>query len=164
MNLTQMPAHLFLANMGKTVLRPGGVRATRRIIDHLALTAKSVVLEVAPNMGTTAIDLAKTYGCRVVGVDLHGPSLQKAKENVQKEGLEHLITLQMGDARALPFEDQTFDAVLNEAMLTMLPNKDKEKALQEYHRVLKPGGRLGTHDLTYLRQKSPTSKRSESGR
>ncbi|NSL50220.1 class I SAM-dependent methyltransferase [Calidifontibacillus erzurumensis] len=148
MNALKMPAHLFLASLGKKMLRPGGRRATERIIQHLELTPDSVVLEVAPNMGTTAIHLAKTYGCKIYAVDIHGPSLEKAKENVKKEGLEDQIILQMGDARKLPFEDGMFDAVINEAMLTMLPNKEKMKAIQEYYRVLKPGGRLGTHDLT----------------
>ncbi|WP_234410388.1 SAM-dependent methyltransferase [Caldalkalibacillus mannanilyticus] len=148
MNTLQMPAHLFLASLGKKMLRPGGIRATKRILDKLQLTSESVVLEVAPNMGTTAIYTAKTYGCKVIGVDLHGPSLEKAKENIKKEGLEDQITLLMGDARKLPFENECFDAVINEAMLTMLPNKGKHEALMEYHRVLKKGGRLGTHDLT----------------
>jgi SAM-dependent methyltransferase len=147
MNALMMPAHLFLASLGKTMLRPGGRRATQRIIDHLSLNEHSLVLEVAPNMGTTAIQLAKTYGCKIVAVDIHGPSLERAKENVKKAGLQEQITLVMGDARKLPFPDQSFDAVINEAMLTMLPNRHKLQALQEYYRVLKPGGKLGTHDL-----------------
>lgn len=148
MNALQMPGHLFLAGLGKKMLRPGGKLATERILDHFELNENSIVLEVAPNMGTTAIHLVKTYGCKVYAVDIHGPSLEKAKENVKNAGLEDKIILQMGDARKLPFEDEMFDAVINEAMLTMLPNKDKIKALQEYYRVLKKGGKLGTHDLT----------------
>lgn len=148
MDPLKMPGHLFLASLGKKMLRPGGRQATERILDHLQLNENSIVLEVAPNMGTTAIHLVKTYGCKVYGVDIHGPSLEKAKENVRNAGLEDHIFLQMGDARKLPFEDGMFDAVINEAMLTMLPNKDKQKALNEYYRVLKVGGRLGTHDLT----------------
>ncbi|SDZ30867.1 Methyltransferase domain-containing protein [Evansella caseinilytica] len=148
MNPLKMQGHLFLASLGKKMLRPGGKQATERIIEHLDLNENSTVLEVAPNMGTTAIQLVKTYGCKVYGVDIHGPSLEKATANVRAAGLEDNIVLQMGDARKLPFENETFDAVINEAMLTMLPDKDKETALQEYYRVLKPGGKLGTHDVT----------------
>ncbi len=52
-----------------------------------------------------------------------------------------------GNATKLPFEDNSFDIVINEAMLTMLPVKAKEKAIAEYFRVLKPNGILLTHDV-----------------
>lgn len=155
MNAAQMPAHMFLAAMGKTMLRPGGFRTTKRIVDYLQLTPESTVLEVAPNMGTTSVYLAKTYGCKIVAMDIHGPSLERAKENIKNAGVEHLVTLVMGDARRLPFEDESFDAVINEAMLTILPNKEKGKALNEYYRVLKPEGRLGTHDIMFKSAPTP---------
>ena len=47
----------------------------------------------------------------------------------------------------LDFEDETFDLIINEAMLTMLPNEEKAKALKNYNRVLKKGGYLLTHDV-----------------
>ena len=50
----------------------------------------------------------------------------------------------------LPFEDEQFDIILNEAMLTMLPLKAKVQALREYYRVLKPGGMLLTHDIAII--------------
>ena len=51
------------------------------------------------------------------------------------------------DALKLDFEDETFDLIINEAMLTMLPNEEKAKALKNYHRALKKGGYLLTHDV-----------------
>lgn len=45
----------------------------------------------------------------------------------------------MADASKLPFADNSFDVVINEAMLTMYGDKAKTKLLQEYYRVLKPG-------------------------
>lgn len=57
----------------------------------------------------------------------------------------------------LPFEDQSFDIILNEAMLTMLPYQIKEKVLNEYYRVLKPNGIILTHDIAIInRQEAPT--------
>ena len=50
----------------------------------------------------------------------------------------------------LPFEDQSFDIILNEAMLTMLPYQIKEKVLNEYYRVLKPNGIILTHDIAII--------------
>jgi ubiquinone/menaquinone biosynthesis C-methylase UbiE len=146
----RLPTHLFLASLGKTRLRPGGKEATDRIIESCHITKESKVLEVAPNMGTTAIYLAKTFGCHVTGIDLHVPSVEKAKENIKANQLEHLITIQHGNALDLPFENESFDIVINEAMLSMLPHELKIKAISEYFRVLKPGGRLVTHDLLLM--------------
>lgn len=94
-----LPGHLFLAGLGKTVLRPGGRMGTEKIVQDIQPNKDSIILEVAGNMGTTAIHLAKTYGCRIVGVDLHKESLEKARRNVAKEGLEDLITLQIAEFR-----------------------------------------------------------------
>lgn len=129
------------------MLRPGGREATDRIIKASHIKKETKVLEVAPNMGTTAIYLAKTFGCHVTGVDIHAESVEKARRNVENHGLEGLIDIQHGNAMNLPFEDNTFDVIINEAMLTMLQGEQKKKALSEYYRVLKPEGVLGTHDL-----------------
>ncbi|MBN3525252.1 SAM-dependent methyltransferase [Paenibacillus apiarius] len=140
-------AHLFLASLGKTRLRPGGKTATERILGACQITSDTKLLEVAPNMGTTAIHIAQTYGCDVTGVDLHEPSVQKARENIRSHGLENSVRIELGNALSLPFADESFDVVINEAMLSMLPLEHKRQALKEYRRVLKPGGRLATHDL-----------------
>lgn len=139
--------HNFLARLGKTRLRPGGRKATEWLIEQGHFTADKAVLEVACNMGTTAIGLAKRFGCRIEGVDLDESALAKAEHNIAAQGVQHLIHVQRANAMKLPFADATFDIVINEAMLTMLPLPAKQKAVTEYFRVLKPGGVLLTHDV-----------------
>ncbi|QLK86858.1 class I SAM-dependent methyltransferase [Staphylococcus sp. 17KM0847] len=139
--------HTFLAKLGKTRLRPGGKRATDWLIHKGQFNAHKKVLEVACNMCTTSIDLVQTYGCHIEGIDLNKTALEKGEENIRAAGLADKIHLQQANAMKLPFEDNSFDIVLNEAMLTMLPVKAKQQALQEYYRVLKPGGVLLTHDI-----------------
>lgn len=139
--------HNFLARLGKTRLRPGGRKATDWLIANGDFNANKKVLEVACNMGTTAIGLAKQYGCHIEGVDLDENALEKAKANIAANGLSDKIHVQRANAMKLPFEDNTFDVVINEAMLTMLPIEAKRKAIAEYYRVLKPGGFLLTHDV-----------------
>lgn len=139
--------HNFLARLGKTRLRPGGRRATEWLIEQGSFTAEKLVLEVACNMGTTAVGLTKRFGCRIEGVDLDETALAKAEHNITVQGLQHLIHVQRANAMRLPFDDETFDIVINEAMLTMLPLQAKRKAVAEYFRVLKPGGVLLTHDV-----------------
>ena len=141
--------HNFLAKLGKKRLRPGGITATNWLIEQGRFTAETKVLEVACNMCTTSIELAQTFGCQIEGVDMDPKALDKARANIQKAGLENKITVQQANAMKLPFPDNSFDVVINEAMLTMLRGQAKEKAIAEYYRVLKPGGRLLTHDVAY---------------
>lgn len=149
MNSTEqrLPTHLFLAKLGKTILRPGGKEATNRILEACQLHEDSNVLEVATNTGATAIHIAKAYNAKVSGIDINKEAVQKANEIIIRENVQHLVQIQQGNATQLPFDDATFDVVINEAMLTMLPQELKEQALAEYRRVLKPGGILATHDL-----------------
>lgn len=139
--------HHFLARLGKTRLRPGGKVATDWLLANGDFRANKKVLEVACNMGTTAIQIAKQYECEVLGIDLDEEALAKAEQNIKANNVEHLVKVQRANATALPFEDNSFDIVINEAMLTMLPQKAKEKAISEYLRVLKPNGFLLTHDV-----------------
>lgn len=154
--MSKEAGHTFLAKLGKTRLRPGGKEATDWLIQQGAFSQDKQVLEVACNMCTTSIYLAHTYGCHIQGVDINKKALEKAQENISAAGLESYIQVQQANAVKLPFDDNQFDIVLNEAMLTMLPIAIKEKALREYYRVLKPGGILLTHDIVIVNESCHT--------
>ncbi|MGN1383437.1 MAG: methyltransferase domain-containing protein [Eubacterium sp.] len=139
--------HVFLARMGKTRLRPGGINATEWLLEQADIGKDTKVLEVACNMGTTMIQIAERYGCQVTGLDLDADALENAKNNIRKHHLEDKISVVQGSAFELPFEDESFDVVINEAMLTMLLGDQKDRAISEYARVLKPGGILLTQDV-----------------
>jgi len=151
--------HNFLARIGKTKLRPGGKVATQWLIESANLNKDSKILEVACNMGTTMISVCKQYGCHIEGIDIEEAHLEKARANIEKAGLSEYLTVKRASAFALPYEDESFDVIINEAMLTMFSNELKEQALQEYYRVLKKGGVLLTHDVCFLNV--DTNKRSE---
>lgn len=119
--MSKEAGHTFLAKLGKTRLRPGGKEATDWLIQQGAFSQDKQVLEVACNMCTTSIYLAHTYGCHIQGVDINKKALEKAQENISAAGLESYIQVQQANAVKLPFDDNQFDIVLNEAMLTMLP-------------------------------------------
>lgn len=142
--------HEFLARIGKTRLRSGGVVATDWLLEKGNIKADSKVLEVACNMGTTLIHIAKKYGCDIIGVDLDEKAVEKAKKKIKDNDLEDKVKVTEGDAFRLPFEDESFDVVVNEAMLTMLLGDKKERALKEYYRVLKPGGVVLTQDVVLI--------------
>ena len=109
------------------------------------------------------IQLAQRFGCAVTGVDLDENALQNAKANIEKNNLQEKLTLIHGDATALPFEDNSFDVIINEAMLTMLVGDRKDKALKEYFRVLKPGGRVVTQDVFFTVEDAALQKELRMG-
>ena len=92
-------------------------------------------------MGTGAGFLALIFaemGHKVTGVDLSAGMLEKAKYNAENMGLE--VNFFYGDAENLPFEDNSFDLVVNKFLLWTLPQPSC--AVREWRRVLKTGGRL----------------------
>ncbi len=76
----------------------------------------------------------------VTGIDLSPEMLAKAQQKVDAQGLQSVIGLTVMDACHLAFQDASFDAVVAQFVLTLVP--DPEQALQEWARVLRPGGEI----------------------
>lgn len=110
-------------------------------------------------MATTAIELVQRFGCTVYAIDMDKTALSNARNNVAVNGLENHIHVMAANANTLPFADNSFDVVINEAMLTMYADKAKAKLIAEYYRVLKPGGRL----LTTILCSPPKTGRGRTG-
>ena len=144
--------HEFLLRMGKTRLRPGGIEATNWLLNSVEITPETQILEVACNIGTTTIELVKRFHCHVTAIDLNADVLPKTKENIARNNIEQYVTVEQGDATNLSYPDNSFDVVINEAMLTMLSDQQKASAVREYARVLKSGGVLLTHDVLLLKE------------
>jgi ubiquinone/menaquinone biosynthesis C-methylase UbiE len=127
-------------------LHPGGLALTERLGVLVGLTPDVRVLDVAAGRGTSAIHLARTFGCAVVGVDYGGESVKAATEAAEAAGVAHLARFERGDAERLELDAAQFDAVICECAFCTFPNK--HTAAQEFARVLKPGGKVGLADLT----------------
>lgn len=112
------------------------------IIDHLSPNGRQRVLDIAAGTGEPGIRIAKRIpGGTVVITDLAEGMLQVAVEKAAREGLTNVEFLE-ADANALPFPDNSFDAVSCRLGFMFFP--DMEKAAREMARVLKPGGRIAT--------------------
>jgi phosphatidylethanolamine/phosphatidyl-N-methylethanolamine N-methyltransferase len=96
------------------------------------------ILEVGVGTGISLPDYAR--GNRLVGVDLSEPMLRKAQERVAEHGLDNVEALAVMDAENLGFPDGAFDAVVAQYVITAVP--DPEATLNEFARVLKPGGEI----------------------
>jgi ubiquinone/menaquinone biosynthesis C-methylase UbiE len=126
---------------------PGGMALTERLGHLLHLAPGVRVLDVAAGKGTSAVFLAKQFGCEVVGVDYGGDSIREATAAAAAAGVEHLTRFEQGDAERLPVADGTFDAIICECAFCTFP--DKPTAATEFQRVLRPGGMVGLSDLTH---------------
>jgi len=125
----------------------GGQDATRVLLDMCQLDATSQVLDVGCGSGNTACLIAEQHGSRVQGIDISEVMIAKAEERARRQGLMDKVEFRVADAFQLPFEDDSFDAVIVESVLTPLPG-DKTRALAEMVRVVRPGGRIGVNEST----------------
>ncbi len=119
--------------------RPFMRRQTLR--DILDLAPGERVLEVGPGTGYYSLDVARQLAPdgRLDVLDLQQSMLDELMRRAVLEGTTNVVATQ-GDARDLPFPAATFDAAFLVATLGEIP--DRDRALRELHRVLKPGGRL----------------------
>ena len=96
------------------------------------------ILEVGVGTGISLPDYARTN--TLVGVDLSEPMLRKAQERVVEFDLTNVEGLAVMDAERLAFPDDSFDVVVAQYVITTVPNP--EATLDEFARVLKPGGEI----------------------
>ena len=120
---------------------------------RLAHRSVSSVLEIAAGTGavTRALASALPENVSIVATDLNEAML----EHAQSVGTSRPVEWRQADAAALPFPDETFDAVICQFGVMFFP--DKAKAFAEAHRVLRPGGdfsfqRVGSNRREPIRQ------------
>lgn len=101
------------------------------------------ILEVAPGPGYLAIELAKRGPYRITGLDISRTFVEIASANARRASVE--IDFQAGNASAMPFAEDTFDLIVCRAAFKNF--SQPIQALNEMHRVLKPGGRALIIDL-----------------
>lgn len=116
-----------------------GTRAFRREIAELMGEAEGRVLEIGAGTGANLAFYSAAV-TEVVGIEPVAAMLEKAQRVVDQVRHDFPVVLQVGDARALPFEDHSFDTVV--ACLVFCTIPQPEKAVKEMYRVLKPGGKL----------------------
>jgi len=96
------------------------------------------ILDVGVGTGLSLSDYARTT--KICGVDISEPMLRRAQARVRELKLLNVETLAVMDAKHLAFPDNFFDAVVAQYVITAVP--DPEATLDDFTRVLKPGGEL----------------------
>jgi ubiquinone/menaquinone biosynthesis C-methylase UbiE len=132
------------------VLAPTARGLATALAPFIAERPATRILDVGTGTGTVAIELVQRFsGVHVTGVDASGGMLDQARDLAQRRlGRDAVERLKFarGEAAELPFEAQSFDAVVSSFVFQLVP--DRFAALREARRILRPDGLLAV--LTWL--------------
>ena len=124
------------------------------------------VLEIGPGNGTYTVAAARRVGDagKVVAVDIEPKMIERVERRAQAEGIT-IIEARVANVYDLPFDDETFDAITMIAVIGEIPQP--EKAMREFHRVLRPAGTLAFSEMLwdpdYPRASTLTKKAAAAG-
>ena len=149
--LYELPIVEYLLGQG---FHPGGAKLTRQLASASLVSPASSVLDVACGIGNSARIIAADFGAAVTGCDYSAINIERATAASENSGLNHKTQFVRGSAENLPFAPESFDVSLCECSLCLFENMGS--ALQQIHRVLKPGGRIGISDF-FLNEPVPES-------
>ena len=135
--------------------KAGKLRKREMLIESLRLKGNETVLDVGCGRGLLLNEAAKHLpNGKAIGVDLwqtmdqSGNKPEVTWENARAEGVAERVEIKTGDMRDLPLPDASVDAVVASLSIHNIPNKEgRAKAIQEIHRVLKPGGQIALLDF-----------------
>jgi len=122
----------------------GGKKSVREIINNSFITPKSRVLEVGCTNGFTSLEVSRTVGCEVIGIDIAEESIKLA--SLRATGMPN-ISFRCASAYDIPFDNNYFDLVIAGNATSFMA--DKNAALKEYLRVVKNFGFIATVPIWY---------------
>ena len=128
-------------------LPPGGMALTQRMAEVSCMGPETRVLVVSSARGNQALHYARVFAAEVVGIDIAPEAVHEARQRAQAAGLASRTEFHIADAQDLPFEDATFDIVVNEGAVGIPPRP--RKVLSEMVRVARPGGSICFRESTW---------------
>ena len=116
------------------------------------------VLDLGSGAGTDSLVAAQMVGERgsVIGIDMTPEMLAKARSAAASMGVANVEFVE-SEAEHLPFPDASFDVVISNGVIDLIP--DKDAVFTELHRVLTPGGRMQIADVTIQNPVSEEGRR-----
>jgi SAM-dependent methyltransferase len=116
------------------------------------------VLDLGCGAGTDSLVAAQMVAPEghVVGIDMTREMLDKARRAAGEMGVENIEFVE-GEAEQLPFADASFDVVISNGVIDLIP--DKDAVFSELNRVLAPGGRIQVADVTIQNPVSEEGRR-----
>jgi sarcosine/dimethylglycine N-methyltransferase len=133
--------HIGLYESPQDSIAEASRRTVQRMVAQLAgLGSHSRVLDVGAGYGGAARYLARTYGCRVMALNLSEKENERNREMSREQGLEELVEVVDGSFESIPAADASFDLVWSQDAI--LHSGERDRVIGEIARVLRPGGDL----------------------
>lgn len=126
---------------------PGGLNTIRIVSEKLMLNSNSKILDIGTSTGHSSLEFSRLLNCEVIGIDINPLSLETARNRLKSFELNKAEFI-LDDATKMKFNDKTFDVVFAGNVTSLVSNRDA--ALKEYWRVLKPSGYLVAVPMYYL--------------
>ncbi len=138
--------------------RTGKLQLRDQLLDSLDLKGEEKVLDAGCGRGLMVIGAAKRLKAgKATGVDvwdatvLSGNSSDAAKANAKMEGVADKVRFETGDIRKLTYPEKSYDVAMSAVAIHNFGDRaDRDKAVRELWRVLKPGGRLMILDIMHV--------------
>jgi len=160
LRIEKMPGHWVLARLGKRVLRPGGMELTRRMLAALRIKRDDDVVEFAPGMGITAQLTTALAPRSYTAVERDEAAATIVSTYLHTDRQRCVI----GSASDTGLPAQSATVIYGEAMLTMHPEDVKHRIMSEAHRLLRPNGRYGIHEMCLVSDTLDENTRKETER
>lgn len=112
------------------------------------LTPCNQLLDVAIGTADLSLEIMKQKKAQEIqGLDVSKEMMRLGEEKVRKAGLEGKVKFELGSALEMPYADNSYDAVTCAYGVRNFP--DADKGLEEFFRVMKPGGQLAILEFSY---------------
>lgn len=146
-DIKEMSYNEIIGLVKETNRTPGGLKTIRTVAEKLMLNNNSKILDIGTSTGHSALEFSRLLNCEVTGIDINEMSLKTAQERIDRFELDKVKFI-LDDATNMKFPNKTFDVVFAGNVTSLV--SDRENALKEYWRVLKPNGYLVAVPMYYI--------------